>query len=69
MPSRSLLNAICLPFGDQIGNQSGVLPSVSCVIPVPSAFITTITELPQHVSGKRMYAIFLPFGDQTGSKS
>src|SRR5256886_4338648 len=62
-PSRSLENAICAPFGDQLGEYSdtpGVL--VRFTRRVPSGFITQISSVFDS-------AILLPSGDHAGPSS
>jgi hypothetical protein len=58
-PVRALTKAILFPLGDQEGCVSGKEFLVSRLRPLPSAFITQISELATK-------AIFLPFGDQVG---
>ena len=63
VPSRSLLNAILVPSGDHAGVASGTVFDVGCVWPVPSSFITKISESP---SRSLRNTTLRPPGDQAG---
>ena len=60
------VNAIVLPFGDQLGLVSTAGLLVSCTGLVPSAFITQISKSPSRLLSN---AIFVPSGDQAGPLS
>ena len=67
MPSRFVANAILVPSGDQVGWASDREPDVSCVTPVPFAFITKMWLIP--ASRLETNTILLPSGDHAGSPS
>src|SRR5215211_6187734 len=68
---RALTKEILVPLGDQAGcvSENGLL--VSCLRPVPSAFITQISGsvLPSTSKALATKAILVPSGDQAGSLS
>ena len=67
-PMRSLMNAIFVPSGDQVGSMSCLALVVSRVWPEPSAFITQISVGPP-MSRLLWKAIFVPSGDHAGAVS
>src|SRR4051794_950587 len=67
-PDAPRVKAIRVPSGDHAGVLSLLVPSLSCVVPPPSAVVTKIWYWPDELRSLA-YAIRVPSGDQAAPAS